>query len=455
MTEVTAVRRIGPYEILGTIGRGGMAEVLLARMAGADGFSREVVIKRVLPEMAHEREFIDMFRNEARITAQLRHGNIAQVLDFRHDDGQYYLLLEYVDGPSLARILDAPPREGERRGTLPAALVAHVLSEVARALDYAHRKRDAAGTPLGVIHRDVSPSNVLVSRDGEVKLTDFGIARASSRIANTVAGSIKGKIAYMAPEALLGEPTAQSDLFSLGIMGWEMVAGESPFSAPTTEARLFRVLTDPAPHLTTIVADVPLALADVIARLLEKDIAARPSRAAEVADALSTLVGSASPPVQEQLALRLDAVPRTVVADPAAGVGATRVAGSGVSRRRRAIILADSSATARALLRMAVGTEHDVIEVESAAQALEVARTRSLALVVAQHLLPGETTGLELCRSLPAYKRHTAVPCVLAGLEVTPGPEQGPCRVRGSISVSKSDPAALVRSVRDVVAQVA
>src|SRR5688500_5191950 len=148
-----ALNRLGPYEIVRPIGRGGMAEVLLARFAGADGFEREVVIKRILPDLAHEREFIDMFRDEARITAQLRHGNIVQVLEFRHDDGHYYLVLEYVDGTTLGLLKN---HARTTKNPLPHVVVAHVLAEVGRALDYAHRKRGEDGAPLGVIHRDVS-----------------------------------------------------------------------------------------------------------------------------------------------------------------------------------------------------------------------------------------------------------------------------------------------------------
>ena len=226
--------RLGPYEILRTIGRGGMAEVLLARIRGADDFEREVVIKRILPDYAHAKDFVDMFRDEARITAQLRHGNIVQVIELRVEGDQYALVLEYVDGPTLAAIAQALVLD-ERR--MPHALVAHVMVEIARALDYAHRKRGPDGVPLEVVHRDVSPSNVLVSRDGEVKLADFGIARAASRISNTQAGGVKGKLAYIAPEALMGEATSRSDLFSLGVMGWELLVGHLPFDAETNEAR--------------------------------------------------------------------------------------------------------------------------------------------------------------------------------------------------------------------------
>ncbi len=448
--RATAGGRIGPYDIIGTIGRGGMAEVLLARVAGADGFSREVVIKRVLPELAHEREFIDMFRDEARITAQLRHGNIAQVLDFRHDDGQYYLLLEFVDGPSLVRVLEDAHTRGSR---LPHAVTALVLSEVARALDYAHRKRDEQGQPLGVIHRDISPSNVLVSRDGEVKLTDFGIARASSRIANTAAGSIKGKIAYMAPEALLGEASPRSDLFSLGVMGFEMVTGQPPFAAPTNEARMFRVVTETAPHLANVAPETPSALSDIIARLLAKNADERPVRAAEVAEALSALVASSPEPAQEILAARAASIPRANL-----GTGATEVptrAGSRVAARRRAAVIVDSSTTARALLRGAVSPTLETIEVDSMDAALAALGDSPVALVIAQQVLPGGKNGFDLCRALRASAAHARVTFVLAVFEVTPTIEQAAREAGVSVVLSKSDPRALVRAVRELAEDVA
>ena len=447
--------RVGPYEIVGAIGRGGMAEVLLARVAGADGFSRDVVIKRVLPELAHEREFIDMFRDEARITARLRHGNIAQVLDFRHDDGQYYLLLEYVDGPSLARLLDATSLEGGgvQKRPLPHAVIAFILSEVARALDYAHRKRDDAGVALGIIHRDVSPSNVLVSRDGEVKLTDFGIARASARLVNTVAGSIKGKIAYMAPEALLGEVTSRSDLFSLGVMGFEMVAGHAPFAAPTNEARMFRVVTETAVNLSTLVPETPRALTDIIARLLAREADARPARAAEVAEALAALVASSPEPVQEALAARANAVPRAGVTPiPAArGTEAPTRLGSRVSARKRAAVLVDTSPTMRALLRGAVTPTLEPIEASSSDAALAALDEASVALVVAQQMLPGGKSGLDLCRALRANTAHARVTFVLAVFEVTSAIEQEAREAGVSVVLGKSDPEALVRAVRELV----
>lgn len=294
-TSSPAPIRVGDYEVVRPLGRGGMAEVFLAQRRGADAFVREVVIKRILPELAGQREFVDLFRDEARITASLRHGNIVQVLEFIQHDGQYALVLEYVDGQSLAAILAHLKREGRK---LPAPVVAYVLSEVARALDYAHRKAAPDGTPLKVIHRDVSPANILVSFDGEVKLADFGIARAASRITAT-SGSIRGKLDYLSPETLEGAPAQASDLYSLGMMGWEMCSGQPAFPAETIEARMRRILTEDVPLLT----DVPPALADAIARLTRRNATERPLRAIEIAHQLAPLFSGAA--VAEVLGARV------------------------------------------------------------------------------------------------------------------------------------------------------
>ena len=439
--------RLGPYEILRTIGRGGMAEVLLARIRGADDFEREVVIKRILPDYAHAKDFVDMFRDEARITAQLRHGNIVQVIELRVEGDQYALVLEYVDGPTLAAIAQALVLD-ERR--MPHALVAHVMVEIARALDYAHRKRGPDGVPLEVVHRDVSPSNVLVSRDGEVKLADFGIARAASRISNTQAGGVKGKLAYIAPEALMGEATSRSDLFSLGVMGWELLVGHLPFDAETNEARMFKVLSVDAPAVSTLVPDVPPVLSDLIARLLSKDSSGRPARASEIVDALGPLVAAADHPAEALAALVLE-VPASK--SPAAPPP-TKVV-SRVEQRPASILVVEASPTARALIRRAVASQLPVLEVVDGDAALDAARNTPLALVLSQQVLPGGMTGIELCRQIRSMPGREKVIFALVVFESSPELTQKAREAGVSHIVSKSDPAALLRLVSGLVAEVA
>lgn len=441
-------QHLGPYEIVRPIGRGGMAEVLLARIAGADGFERTVVIKRILPHHLNERDFIDMFRDEARITAQLRHGNIVQVLEFREDDGQYALVLEHVDGVPLSALVT-------KSEPLPHATVAFVITEIARALDYAHRKRGQDGAPLGIIHRDISPSNVLVSREGEVKLADFGIARANARLVNTGTDTIKGKLGYIAPETLSSEPTARSDLFSLGVLGWELLVGANPFDADSDHARMYRVLLSPTPRASTKVEGVPAALDDLLDRLVQKEPAARPERASEIVDALAPIVASAERPGMDVLAERVEAVIRAGIPSHAP----TRVA-SGVARRQRAALVIEASPTARALLKSAIGSALHVEVVDDAGAALERARepgghASPVALVISQQVLPNGETGVDLCRAIRRVPALAKVTFVLVVFDRTPEVEQAAREAGVSLVVEKSDPAALVKALRDIVAEVA
>lgn len=441
----STLSRIGPYEIVRSLGRGGMAEALLARLRGADGFEREVVIKRVLPELASEQQFIDMFRDEARITAQLRHGNIVQVLEFRHDDGQYYLVLEYVEGASLAAVMAHARATG---GLLPHTVVAHVLVEIARALDFAHRKRDAAGTPLGVIHRDVSPSNVLVSRDGEIKLADFGIARARERIVTTSGAGIRGKLSYMAPEMLAGRPDPRSDLFALGVMGFEMLAGVHPFQAEGIEARMLRIVLHPAPPVSELVPSVPPVLGGLVARLLEKEVAARPARASEIIDALAPIASTAERPVADALA---DIVTQVTAAAPPEATGAKTTVDRPPRKTRPRALVVDRSPTARAVMRTALGKAVDVVEVVDAVAALDALQDAPVALVLSQQVLSGATTGVDLCAKIHADPEHGDVPFVLVVSDVAPELERKARAGGVTAVVAKSDMAGLTRVVKQIV----
>ena len=213
-------RTIGPYQLVRLLGRGGMAEVHLAIAHGASGFERYVAIKTLAPELAREAELERALINEAVLGGALRHRNIVAVLGLGVDDG-YYVVLEYVDGGDLAARLDGP---------LPEALALHIVHELALGLAHLHAARDARGLSLGIVHRDVSPANVLVSTTGDVKLGDFGIAKATSLADRTAAGTRKGRYCYMAPEQLAGDPvTAAADQFGLGATLVELVTGRRPF----------------------------------------------------------------------------------------------------------------------------------------------------------------------------------------------------------------------------------
>ena len=210
-----------------------MAEVFKAKSHGVEGFEKILVIKRILAELSESPEFVEMFVNEAKIAVTLSHANIVQVFDLGKADETYFIAMEYVAGADLATVLRRA-RRYER--PLATELAVFVVSEVAKGLDYAHRRRDADMRPLQLVHRDVSPQNILLSHEGEVKLTDFGIAKARTSVPDgTERGVLKGKYAYMAPEQARGEDVdARTDLFALGVVLYEALAGKNPFLQPST-----------------------------------------------------------------------------------------------------------------------------------------------------------------------------------------------------------------------------
>ncbi|HEY2738518.1 MAG TPA: serine/threonine-protein kinase, partial [Thermoanaerobaculia bacterium] len=218
----------GQYSLLEKIAVGGMAEVWKARMRGVEGFQKMVAIKKILAHMSENAEFIGMFIDEAKLAAQLSHPNIVHIYDLGKISRSYYIAMEYVEGKDLRSLLNA----GRRRAQpLPMGLALLIAARLASALDYAHRKRDFEGRELGLVHRDVSPQNVLISYDGDVKLCDFGIAKAVSKVGQTQMGALKGKLQYMSPEQAWGRAVdARSDIFSLGAVLFEMLTGERLFS---------------------------------------------------------------------------------------------------------------------------------------------------------------------------------------------------------------------------------
>jgi eukaryotic-like serine/threonine-protein kinase len=229
---------IGPYQLVRLLGRGGMAEVHLALSHGASGFERRVAIKTLAPELAGDPDLERALIHEAVLGGALHHRNVVAVLGLGTDDGAYYVVLEYVDGGDLARLLDGP---------LPEPLALHVVHEIALGLSYLHRVRDPHGLPLDIVHRDVSPANMLVSTTGDVKLGDFGVAKATALADRTAAGTRKGRYCYMAPEQLAGDPvTTAADQFGLGATLVELIAGHRPFPGETPWALLDAMRGGPA-----------------------------------------------------------------------------------------------------------------------------------------------------------------------------------------------------------------
>ncbi len=264
----------GKYQLLELVGRGGMAEVFKAKARGVEGFEKIVVIKRILPELANNRRFVELFVQEAKLAVLLSHANIVQVFDLGREAETYFIAMEHIAGYDLARVLRRCARLGRTMGP---AMAAHVAAEVAKGLDYAHRRRDVHGRPLGIVHRDVSPHNVLLSFEGEVKLTDFGIAKARTLVEpQQEAASIKGKYAYMAPEQARGEPVdARADVFSLGVVLYELLAGVNPFRAASDYETLQRVRVGRAPDLGEVASEVPAELAAIVSRAMASKPAAR------------------------------------------------------------------------------------------------------------------------------------------------------------------------------------
>ena len=256
------------YRKLRKIADGGMAELFLAIQQGAEGFERRVVLKQILAPLLADPKFRNMLIDEAHVAMSLHHSNIAQVLDLGHSRGRYFLVLEFVDGWDLNQIL---ARVRSTSVPLPPQLALYVTAEVCRALSYAHsRTRD--GKPLGIVHRDISPHNVLVSFMGEVKITDFGIAKASSIMNKTAVGILKGKYGYMSPEQARGQPLDhRSDIFNTGIVLYELLVGERCFagSSDFSTLNLMRnaVVTPP----TKINSRVPKELETIVLKALSAD----------------------------------------------------------------------------------------------------------------------------------------------------------------------------------------
>jgi len=300
----------GPYELTERINVGGMAEVFRARDPAHE---RLVAIKRILPSVAEDEEFIQMFRDEAAIASQLDHPNIARIYDVGRVDLSYYLALEFVRGKDLRIIFDRAARKKE---AIPLDFILYVMSQACRGLDYAHHRTDARGKALGVVHRDVSPQNVLVSFDGEVKIIDFGIAKASGKVARTQVGTIKGKFGYMSPEQVRGLPIDQrSDVFSLGICLWELLTQQRLFVGDNEIAIMEKIRRGEIPSLRDIAPETPPDIEQIVRKALANDVDERYPTATEL-DSDITAFARANGLVLDA-ALAADYMRRVFAGDPA------------------------------------------------------------------------------------------------------------------------------------------
>lgn len=289
------MERFGRYELVRRIGVGGMAEIFLARSSSLDGFEKDLVIKRIRSELSADEKFSSMFIDEGRISITLSHPNVVQVFDFGEVQGTYYLAMEYVEGCNLLQLSQLP---GVKGVGLPPALALHVAVEVLKALDYAHNKKGRGGEELNVIHRDISPQNVLLSFDGNVKLGDFGIAKARGRPSHTTPGMVLGKLAYMAPEHLRGDTLdGRADLFSLGIVLWELLTGRSLYVDDVRLGKFDRILEAHIDPPSTQNPRLPRDLDPVIMRALSREPELRYATAREFGHEIHTFLARHWPEV--------------------------------------------------------------------------------------------------------------------------------------------------------------
>ena len=315
----------GEYEIEGRIGAGGMAEVYVATRRGAEGFRKRVCLKRVLTGDEQDNDLVRHFQDEARLAAHLHHPTIAAVHDLGEVDGKWFMSMELVEGLDLRTLVASLRARGER---VPLEVVQEVAKDVLTALAYAHGLV-IDGEPAGIVHRDVTPSNVLVSIHGEVKLADFGIAKASTRVHRTRTGVVKGKVPYMAPEQALGDELDQrTDLFALGVLLYELCAGRRPHDGATDLDTLTNAQKARREPLSKLAPEVPFELVSLIDRMLAPKPAGRPANARAVLDVLEAMPmpGTARRTIAALVTRARDPRARTAEARRADGAPETRAA---------------------------------------------------------------------------------------------------------------------------------
>ncbi len=262
-----STQTFGKYQLIKKLATGGMAEVWLALQTGIEGFNRHVVVKRILPHLAEDPEFVQMFLNEAKIASRFNNPNIAQIYDLGAENGTYYIAMEFIHGEDLGRVM----RRAWSSGQWVARHIAlRIVADTCSGLYYAHTRTNDQGQPLRVVHRDISPQNILISFDGAVKIVDFGIAKAADQVSNTKSGAIKGKFAYMAPEQAGGKPLdARTDIFALGLILYELMTGVRPLKRDSELATL-QAAMECAIDLPSQVAEVPAEIDEVVMRALAK-----------------------------------------------------------------------------------------------------------------------------------------------------------------------------------------
>lgn len=273
------------YRVIKRLEAGGMAEVYVGEAEGVQGFRKQVAIKRVLPHLAKNESFIQMFLDEARLSAKLTHANIVQVFDISAREDTFFLIMEFVDGANLKKIMESLQQRGQRMRLVDAA---YICIEACRGLSYAHELADESGKPLGIVHRDISPPNIMVTKRGEVKVADFGLAKAETQVVSTDPGVVKGKFSYLSPEAAQGlEVDARADVFALGIVLWEMLAGRRLFYGQTDYATVKLIQNANIPRLAPLNREVDEEFEEILLTALAREPERRFQTAREFGDALA------------------------------------------------------------------------------------------------------------------------------------------------------------------------
>jgi eukaryotic-like serine/threonine-protein kinase len=283
------------YRVVEKLESGGMAEVFRAESEGLQGFKKQVAIKRVLPHLSEKKKFISMFLDEARLSAHLSHSNCVQVFDIGVGDNAYFIVMEFVDGANLKTIAESL-RKAEKE--FPAHYVAFIAQEICKGLSYAHELVDPQGNDLHIVHRDMSPPNVLVTKYGEVKIVDFGLAKANSQLERSEPGIIKGKFSYLSPEAAMGqEVDSRTDIFAVGIILWELLAGRRLFLGETDFQTVKKVQQAVVPSISGINSKVPPDLERIVGKALARDPNVRYRTARELGQDLSKFMFRFGQPV--------------------------------------------------------------------------------------------------------------------------------------------------------------
>ena len=288
-----APRIVGRYAIYGEVAAGGMATVHFGRLVGQVGFSRTVAIKRLHPQFAKDPDFVTMFIDEARLAARIQHPNVVPTLDVVALEDELFLVMEYVQGEALSKLIRAARR---RQETMPPPVALSIMAGALHGLHAAHEAKSERGTPLNIVHRDISPQNILVGTDGVARVLDFGVAKAAMRATSTRDGQMKGKVSYMAPEQMRGRGVdRRTDIFAAGIVLWEALTGRRLFDGNDPGEVLAKLLEDPIPLPSSVEPSLPQKLDAVVMKALERDVSLRYATARDFATALEEVSRPAFP----------------------------------------------------------------------------------------------------------------------------------------------------------------